>query len=128
MEEALTSDPIARDVGEALGCGGLVEALVRTRTGHFAIESAIDPTVLTPVSLQQYLRPALEAVPDLPRVVLDQSQVADVLHGRSIDVSGLPLLPDPEQEIALLDSSGRLIAIGQVNTQAETVQPRKVFL
>lgn len=118
---------IARDVGEALDCGGLVEALVRTRIGHFAIESAIDPTVLTPVSLQHYLCPALEAVPDLPRVVLDPSQVADVLHGRSIDISGLLPLPYPEREVALLDSSGRLIAIGHVNTQAETVQPRKVF-
>ena len=72
--------------------------------------------------------PSLEAVPDLPRIVLDQSQIADVLHGRTIDVSSLPLLPEAEKEIALLDSSGRLIAIGHVNTQAKTVQPRKVFL
>ena len=119
---------IARDAGEALGCGGLVETLVRTRIGHFAIESAIDPTVLTPDSLQQYLRPSLEAVLDFPRIVLDQSQVADVFHGRAIDVSSLPLLPEAEKEIALLDSSGRLIAVGHVNTQAKTVHPRKVLL
>jgi tRNA pseudouridine55 synthase len=119
---------IARDVGEDLGCGGFVETLVRTRIGHFAIESAIDPKVLTPDSLQQYLRPSLEAVPDLPRVVLDQSQVIDVLHGRAVHVSSPPLLPEAEKEIALLDSSGRLIAIGHVNTEAKTIQPRKVLL
>jgi tRNA pseudouridine55 synthase len=119
---------IARDVGEALGCGGLVEALVRTRIGHFAIESAIDPTVLTRDSLRQHLRPSLEAVSDLPRVVLDQSQVAEVLHGRTIDVSSLRPLPDADHEFALLDSSERLIAIGHVNTQAKRVQPRKVLL
>jgi tRNA pseudouridine55 synthase len=119
---------IARDVGEALGCGGLVDALVRTRIGHFAIESAIDPTVLTRDSLQQHLRPSLEAVSDLPRIVLGQSQVAEVLHGRTIDVSSPPLLPEADKAIALIDSSGRLIAIGHANTQAGTVQPRKVLL
>ena len=35
---------IARDVGEALGCGGLVEVLVRTRIGPFRLADAIDPT------------------------------------------------------------------------------------
>ncbi len=119
---------IARDVGEALGCGGLVEALVRTRIGHFAIESAIDPTVLTRESLRQHLRPSLDAVSGLPRVVLDQSQVAEVLHGRTIDVSSPPLLPEAEKEIALIDSTGRLIAIGHVNVPGKRVQPRKVFL
>jgi tRNA pseudouridine55 synthase len=118
---------IARDVGEALGCGGLVEALVRTRIGHFAIESAIDPTVLTRDSLRQHLRPPLEAVSDLPRAVLDQSQVAEVFHGRTIDVSNLTPLLDVDHELALLDSGGRLIAIGHVNTLAKRVQPRKVF-
>jgi tRNA pseudouridine55 synthase len=118
---------IARDLGDGLGCGGLVEVLVRTRIGHFTLESAIDAAVLTPASLQQYLRPSLEAVPDLPRVVLDQWQVADVLHGRTIDVSSQTPLPDASQEVALLDLAGRLIAIGHVNTQAKTVQPRKVL-
>jgi tRNA pseudouridine55 synthase len=34
---------IARDVGEALGCGGLVEVLVRTRIGPFTLAEALDP-------------------------------------------------------------------------------------
>jgi tRNA pseudouridine55 synthase len=119
---------IARDVGEGLGCGGLVEVLVRTRIGHFAIESAVDPAILTPDCLDQHLRPSLEAVPDLPRVVLDQSQTGDVLHGRTIDVSSPSQLPDADQEIALLDFSGRLIAIGHAHAQSKRVEPRKVLL
>jgi tRNA pseudouridine55 synthase len=118
---------IARDVGETLGCGGLVEALIRTGIGHFTIESAIDPTVLSRDTLEHHLRPSLEAVYGLPRLALDQPQIANVLHGRTIDVSSLPLLPDADREIALLDSGGRLIAIGHVNTQSKTVHPRKVF-
>ncbi len=34
---------IARDVGEALGCGGYVETLIRTRIGPFTLDQAVDP-------------------------------------------------------------------------------------
>ena len=49
---------IARDVGEALGCGGLVEVLVRTRIGPFTQAEAIDPMSLTAESIPGLLRPA----------------------------------------------------------------------
>ena len=42
---------IARDIGEALGCGGYVETLVRTRTGPFTLEQAIDPAALSAESI-----------------------------------------------------------------------------
>ena len=62
---------IARDIGEALGCGGLVETLVRTRIGPFTLEQAVDPADLSTESIDRHLRPALDAVADLPRLVLD---------------------------------------------------------
>src|SRR5438445_11555994 len=69
---------IARDVGEALGCGGLVETLIRTRIGPFTIEQALDLRELSAESLPGHLRPALDAVAELPRLVLDPRQVAAV--------------------------------------------------
>ena len=38
---------IARDLGESLGCGGLVQVLTRTRIGRFRIEDAVDPDRLS---------------------------------------------------------------------------------
>src|SRR5262249_22794729 len=49
---------IARDLGETLGCGGLVEALTRTRIGPFTIDQAVDPEGLSAESLPGHLRPA----------------------------------------------------------------------
>ncbi len=49
---------IARDIGEALGCGGLVEALSRTRIGPFTLEQAVDQAALSAESIDGQLRPA----------------------------------------------------------------------
>ena len=45
---------IARDIGDALGCGGLVETLVRTRTGPFTLEEAVDPATLSAESIHRH--------------------------------------------------------------------------
>src|SRR5262249_28517801 len=100
---------IARDVGEALGCGGLVEVLVRPRIRPSAIEAAIDPGALTAGPIPSLLRPSAEAVAALPAVRLGAAQVADVARGRSVapDLAGVP-----PGEVALLGPDGRLVAVG----------------
>jgi len=119
---------IARDVGEALTCGGLVATLVRTRIGPFALDSSADPTTLTSSSLAANLRPALDAVPDLPRITLDESQARAIAQGRVINAANLALDSVPHGEIALVDADGRLIAIGQGDSSQRTIHPRKVLM
>ena len=65
---------VARDVGETLGCGGLIEKLVRTRIGPFELETAADPMNLTRETLAEKLHPLLAAVPDLPVFSLSTAQ------------------------------------------------------
>ncbi len=119
---------IARDLGESLGCGGLVETLVRTRIGPFALDSSVDPMTLTRSSLAANLRPALDAVPDLPTITLDASQARAIAQGRVVDAADLALDSLPHGEIALLDADGRLIAIGQGDSSHRTIHPRKVLM
>jgi tRNA pseudouridine55 synthase len=118
---------IARDVGEALGCGGLVDVLVRTRIGPFSLAAAADLDGLSAGSVASWLRPAVEAVAGLPRLVLDPNQVAAIAAGRRLP-AGLEiaagLAPGP---IALLDPDGRLAALGELDQAGEWIQPRKVF-
>jgi tRNA pseudouridine55 synthase len=117
---------LARDLGEALGCGGFVEVLSRTRIGPFTLVDAVDPSTLTRASLPGRLLSPLAAVPDLPRVVLDSVQVAEIMMGRSI-ASGLLAVPSPPSgPVALLGPDGGLIAIAEVDP-AGNIQPRKVL-
>ncbi len=94
---------IARDVGQALGCGGLIEVLTRTRIGPFAIEEALDPTALDRPSILENLKAATEAVGLMPRVVLTADQIRAIGQGRMIEVEPTAT----HGEVALLDRSGR---------------------
>jgi tRNA pseudouridine55 synthase len=119
---------IARDVGEALGCGGLVEVLVRTRIGPFALEDAVDLADLSAESLPARLHPAVEAVAGRPRVTLDPGQVAAIAAGRRIAV-GTQTLPEISSgPIALVATDGQLVALAEVDPADGRIQPRKVFI
>jgi tRNA pseudouridine55 synthase len=119
---------IARDLGAVLGCGGLLEVLTRTRIGPFSLESAIEPADVTADSLIHQIRPALEAVPDLPRVQLSPEQVAEIARGKVVRVPPLPLQEPAGSSVALLDPSGNLVAIGELSATRDAIQPRKVMI
>ncbi len=122
---------IARDIGEALGCGGYVETLVRTRTGPFTLEQPIDPAALSTESIGRImLRPALDAVPDLPRLALDAGQVAGRHPGpAAIDTRpGPEHHPSPAGQVALLDPDGDVVALGELDPERGWIQPRKVLV
>lgn len=120
---------IARDVGEALGCGGLIEVLVRTRVGPFEQSEAIDPRTLTSEAIPAVLRPAVQAVADLPRLRLPAEAVARVLRGQQLDARRLARGPEalPPGEIALLDSDGELVAVAEHRPRTHLVLPRRVL-
>jgi tRNA pseudouridine55 synthase len=119
---------IARDIGEALACGGYVETLVRTRIGPFTLEQAVDPAELSAESIDRHLRPALDAVPGLPRLVLDARELDAVAHGRRLVVSELVDPPLRAAQVALVDSAGSLVALGEFDADRRWLQPRKVFV
>src|SRR5947209_5602070 len=65
---------LARDLGERLGCGGLVAMLRRTRVGPFAAEGAVTPET-DPAEARSRLLPAEMAVAELARVTLPEREV-----------------------------------------------------
>jgi tRNA pseudouridine55 synthase len=120
---------IARDLGEALGVGGLLQALRRTRVGGFTLADAVPLDELTPETLPHRLRPARDAVAHLPRLTLKPAQLDLVSHGRTLDaarVSGLEAAWDGT-EIALLDPDGALAAIGRVELASSRLHPTCVL-
>jgi tRNA pseudouridine55 synthase len=119
---------IARDVGEALGCGGLVEVLVRTRIGPFAQAEALDPRVLSAETIPGLLHPAVEAVADLLRLGLSAEQVEAVARGQALDWRQLGAEAIPEGEVALLGPDGVLVAVAESVAPARRVFPRRVLI
>jgi tRNA pseudouridine55 synthase len=118
---------IARDVGEALGCGGLVEVLVRERIGPFLREQAIDPRSLTAEGIAAAIHPLSAAVGDWTSRILDEDQRGRILRGQPLDAKRLPGGAPPPGDVALLGQDGQLLALGEHDTQTGRIHPRKVF-
>ena len=114
---------IARDLGEALGVGGHLTALRRTRVGDFQVEGAVSLDRLDdPEAVRAALSGPAAAVAHLPRVVIGEQHVAGLEHGSAFPApdsapAGVPL--------AIFSADGALLAMGE--RAGERIQPRKVF-
>jgi tRNA pseudouridine55 synthase len=96
---------IARDLGAALGVGGHLTALRRTRVGEFTLDEA-----RTLEQLEQAYRPVplpAAARRAFPAVDLDDETARLVRHGRSLPGFTLP----PGKAVALFDPDGFFLAL-----------------
>ncbi|MBH0111193.1 tRNA pseudouridine(55) synthase TruB [Salinibacterium sp. NG22] len=97
---------LARDMGEALGVGGHLTVLRRTRVGPFSVEeaSAVDEDLET-----KLVAPAVVARVLFDTVELDDEQAADLAQGKQI-----ALEPQGEGALAALNSEGRLVGLLEI--------------
>lgn len=118
---------LARDIGEALGCGGYCSALTRTKVGAFTLEDAVALPELSPESLSHRLLSPHLALAGWPTVTLDAQQVAEFRLGRGVRLAQPPAaLADPNR-VSAIDESGRLIALCRWDALAKKLRPAKVF-
>ena len=112
---------IARDLGDALGCGGLISSLTRTAIGPFTLTDAIDPNELSHEAIRSALLPSALAVPNLPSAEITQDDVGDIAQGRDIPFTGQDL-----EEIALFGTHSELVAIAEA--KSGRLFPRRVLI
>jgi tRNA pseudouridine55 synthase len=118
---------VARDLGDELGCGGYVAALTRTRIGCFTLDRAIDPGDLSAATVAEHLQPALEAVAELPRLVLTPAELGAVVQGRRVAPEALQGTVLDAGEVALIAPDGTLAAIAKHDPATGRLQPRRVL-
>lgn len=127
---------LARDLGERLGCGGLMSTLQRTAIGRFHLADALDTNSLTPDSLREHLQPATVITADLPQYRCSSADRAALVCGRTLlldrsrfTTSATGAQIEAERlMVALLDeSSGRLLALAELSAAGSELQPRQVF-
>jgi tRNA pseudouridine55 synthase len=115
---------IARDVGDILGCGGLIEVLTRTKIGPFSQADGIDPQTLTLETIPGLLRPAIEAVAALPRVILSAEERERITRGQTIEARD----SIASGEVALIGPMQELVAIADVNTSLRKIAPKRLLV
>ncbi len=113
---------LARDLGEALGCGGALASLRRTAALGFGLHQAISMERLASGPLPPLLDP-LDVLVDLPRQRLDPAQLSPWRCGRSLPRTVEQL---PEGPVAVLTPDGNLAGIARADGKG-LLLPRLVF-
>jgi tRNA pseudouridine55 synthase len=111
---------LARDIGAALGVGGYLHALRRTRSGSFPVTECVPLASLdSREDLLSALKPPDRAVVTWPAVALSADGAAAIHHGRAV-----PLGRPRHGSMRVYDPAGRLIALAE---GGEQIKPFRVF-
>ena len=113
---------LARDLGEALGCGGCLAQLRRTAALGFDLRQAVTLEQLEAEALPKLLDP-LAALTHLPQQRLDPADWPGWRCGRAF--AAAELHPDG-QAVAVLGPDGNLAGMARANGQG-LLQPKLVF-
>jgi tRNA pseudouridine55 synthase len=97
---------LARDLGRLTGSAAHLRALRRVRSGPFHVNDAVSVDSMRAGDVR--LRPALDALPTIPHVVLEAADAERILRGVVV-----PRVGDAPR-VALVDSrSGALVAFAE---------------
>ena len=117
---------LANDLGKALGTGAHLVGLRRTKSGRFTLRDAVPLRRLQEAfdagNWYRFLIPAAEALADWPMVELDADQMELVRHGHRV-----PADEGQKGWARGVSQQGDLVALMEVDEEANEWQPRKVF-
>jgi tRNA pseudouridine55 synthase len=117
---------LAHEFGERLSCGAHLAKLRRTKAGPFTLEDAVPLPKLEVGFLtgkwEQYVRPAVDALPDTPVVRLEGEMLERIRFGHRI-----PAEAGSKGIARAIGPNGELVAILEAVEDAEEWHPRKVF-
>ncbi|MEJ5945286.1 tRNA pseudouridine(55) synthase TruB [Pseudokineococcus basanitobsidens] len=103
---------LARDLGAALGCGGHLTALRRTRVGPYRLDGPPPGVARTPAELEESftLLPLADAArAAFPVRELTAAEAVDLSHGRALEPAGP--VGTPAAPVAALGPDGALVAL-----------------
>ena len=116
---------LCADLGEAMGCGAIVEHLIRTRVGRFTLAEAVPWRELVelrdPTPLWDRLLPPEVALAHLAAVVLSEGTVAPFCHGQAVPSEGVN-----SDQLYRVIGHGIFLGVG-VGTVKSTLRPIRLF-
>jgi len=110
---------ICHDIGQALGCGAVMSSLRRVAVGCFAADNAVALDVCrSRQDVLGYLRPAAEAVSELPLATVDPHDAALVTMGRPVVVTSVEGVFNGATWVRIEQQDGLLLAVGELCSTA----------
>ena len=120
---------LAHDLGEALGYGGHLRELTRTRNSAFHIDQALSPeeaeACFDDRTWEDVLHTPDIAVRSMPAVVVDKSVAARVRNRRPLPGALRIPFGEPDEECRVCGSDGEFLALMTFDRPAGQWQPRR---
>lgn len=115
---------LAADLGEALGCGGALATLIRTRVGPYGLAEAVSWAELSQARagdpLWARVLPSDSALAAFPQVRLDEPHAVKFVHGQAVLVPG-----GPEGRVRVYSAEGICLGVGL--GRAGAVKPERLL-
>jgi tRNA pseudouridine55 synthase len=111
---------LARDLGEALGCGGHLSALRRYQAGPFIVQDAITPEALeaaSPEELLDLVIPSDEGILSVEAALVGAEAASVLANGGAWRTSAPPLRD--AQPARIYSEGGDFLGVGSVSTFGE---------
>ena len=125
---------LCHDIGEKLGCGGVMEDLMRIRSGEFALDTAIKLSeaerLVKEGGIEERIIPVDRVFASFKAVKCAAKAGKLLLNGNRIPegfISGDKDINDGEN-VWLYDDSGTLIGIYEYKSSGRDYKPVKLFL
>ncbi len=121
---------LAYDLGERLGCGAYLAALVRTRSGPFLLSESIALEQLAEAiehgDATRYIFPPDSALQQYPALTLPAAIIERVQHGNAF--TNPESMAQPSHSLArIYDEDGHFVAIASWENEEHQWRPKKVF-
>jgi tRNA pseudouridine55 synthase len=111
---------LARDLGATVGSAAYLGALVRTASGPFDLENAIDLETIRaaaaedPAAIERLLLPIDAGLDELPRLTVDAATIGALARGQATPLPDGATAP-ADAPILVVDEAGRLVAVATVS-------------
>ena len=114
---------LCHDIGAALGCGGAMAALRRTRVGAFSIEEAHTlEEIQVAEDRAQFLKPLDTLFADYPALTVDERQEQGIRNGQIVRTA-----EHPPGRVRVYGPSGVFLVLGEMKKGPELVTVKSFF-
>jgi tRNA pseudouridine55 synthase len=120
---------LAAELGAALGYGGAVERLVRSRVGPFRLADAIawsDVVNGEAAALWSRVMPPESALAGWRGITLNDPAAVAFVHGQAVEVPA-PARSEGGASVRVHDATGALIGVGAVTADGRRVKPVRIL-
>ena len=118
---------LAHELGQALGCGGYLSELVRTRSGRFRVEEGVTLDELEETGWQQHMHPVDYALLEAKSTIVPKAVERLIRQGREVSLGANLSYAGYMERYRAYTSDGRFLAVLRYNKPENLWTPSLVF-